>query len=214
MITEKPSMFDCKESDRSKWWNRLEVDNRFYKEGCPIIDTFAGEYRWLSNFHLTNIPPKSTEHYFQAAKARDDEEGLNWKKVIFAVPTPNEAKKLGRKVPLREDWEYIKINVMQVALAKKFLGSYELYQKLIDTKDAYLIEGTVWHDNTWGICYKKDCEKCKDIRGKNLLGTLLMELREILNKEVKDKSNSKVEEIILLNTALDLVEGIDTYNRI
>ena len=199
------SLFDCAEPDRSKWWTRLDVDTRYYKDGCPIIDRFIGDYRWLSNFHPTDVPPKSTEHYYQAAKARNDEEGKNWKNVILAVPTPGEAKKLGGKVPLRKDWEDIKVTVMQFALAKKFLGSYELYQKLIDTKDAYLIEGTTWHDCTWGICIKKDCERCKDKKGKNILGKLLMELREILIDDVKNKSSGKAEEIIVLFSSLDLV---------
>jgi len=197
------SLFDCAEPDRSKWWTRL--DTRYYKEGCPIIDRFIGDYRWLSNFHPTDIPPKSTEHYYQAAKARNDEEGKNWKNVILAVPTPGEAKKLGGKVPLRKDWEDIKVTVMQFALAKKFLGSYELYQKLIDTKDAYLIEGNTWHDNFYGICIRKDCERCKDTLGNNILGKLLMELREILIDDVKNKSSSKAEEIIVLFSSLDLV---------
>jgi len=199
------SLFDCAEPDRSKWWTRLDVDTRYYKDGCPIIDRFIGDYRWLSNFYPTDVPPKSTEHYYQAAKARNDEEGKNWKNVILAVPTPGEAKKLGGKVPLRKDWEDIKVTIMQFALAKKFLGSYELYQKLIDTKDAYLIEGTTWHDCTWGICIRKDCEKCRDKRGKNILGKLLMELREILIDDVKNKSSSKAEEIIVLFSSLDLV---------
>jgi hypothetical protein len=68
------SLFDCAEPDRSKWWTRLDVDTRYYKEGCPIIDRFIGEYRWLSNFHPTDVPPKSTEHYYQAAKARNEQD--------------------------------------------------------------------------------------------------------------------------------------------
>ena len=199
------SLFDCAEPDRAKWWARLEVNNRFYKEGCPIIDRFIGEYRWLSNFHLTDNPPKSTEHYYQAAKARNDEEGKHWREVILSVPTPNEAKKLGRKVPLREDWEYVKVSIMQFALARKFLGSYDLYKKLVDTKDAYLIESNTWKDNTWGICIKKNCESCQGKNGKNILGNLLMELREILVEEVEKKSSSKIEEMLLLSTTLDLV---------
>ena len=199
------SMFDCAEPDRSIWWTRLEVYDRFYKEGHPIIDRFIGEHRWLSNFHPTDNPPKSTEHYFQAAKARNDEEGKNWRHTILSVPTPSEAKKLGGKVPLREDWEDVKVSVMQFALARKFLGSYDLYKKLVDTKNAYLIESTTWHDCTWGICIKKDCEKCKDKRGKNILGNLLMEIREILIEEVQNKSADKVEEMLLLATTMDLV---------
>ena len=45
-----------------------------------------------------------------------------------------------------------------------------------------LIEGNTWHDNYWGDC---SCNRCKSKSGENMLGILLMELRDKLNKEVK-----------------------------
>ena len=207
-MNQKSSMFDCAESDRSKWFGRLELNHNFYREGGPIIDRFMDEYRWLSNFHFTKVPDKSTEHFFQAAKARKDEEGKEWRHRILNAATPSEAKKLGGKVPLRDDWNGIKYYVMSVALAYKFMGSYELYKKLVDTKDSYLIEGTVWHDNIWGICIKKDCEKCKDIKGKNMLGNTLMDLRQILQESIYDvaKGNEKKERELL-------AIGLDETNK-
>ena len=66
---------------------------------------------------------------------------------------------------------------MRKFLCKKF-AIPELRQKLLDTGDAYLIEGTTWHDNYWGIC---TCDRCGG-RGQNKLGQLLMEIR----KEIRD----------------------------
>jgi predicted NAD-dependent protein-ADP-ribosyltransferase YbiA (DUF1768 family) len=51
----------------------------------------------------------------------------------------------------------------------------ELAEKLLATGDAELIEGTTWHDNTWGNC---SCPQCENIPGENRLGKLLMQVRE------------------------------------
>jgi len=48
---------------------------------------------------------------------------------------------------------------------------------LLATLDAELIEGNAWHDNFWGDCF---CEKCRDIEGLNVLGNILMRIREEL----------------------------------
>ena len=51
----------------------------------------------------------------------------------------------------------------------------ELRDKLLATGDQYLEEGNSWHDNYWGNC---DCPRCKDTMGRNMLGQLLMQVRE------------------------------------
>ena len=73
---------------------------------------------------------------------------------------------------------------MKEILIAKFHNT-PLMQRLLNTKDAYLIEGNQWHDNFWGICIKSDCPKCQDSIGHNNLGLLLMELRGILNGNFK-----------------------------
>jgi hypothetical protein len=53
-------------------------------------------------------------------------------------------------------------------------------EKLLETKNAELIEGNIWHDNFWGSC---ECSRCNHKPGKNMLGRLLMEYRaEIQSK--------------------------------
>jgi hypothetical protein len=70
------------------------------------VSSFRGGYAFLSNFHPATVlfeghPYRSVEHAFQAAKTRD--RGL--RRAIREAPTAGEAKKLGRRVPLRRDWE-------------------------------------------------------------------------------------------------------------
>ena len=104
---------------------------------------------------------------------------INERRTIAAADTPGQAKRMGRHVTLRPDWEKVKIDVMRRGLELKF-QDYALRVRLIGTGSYELIEGNTWHDNTWGSCV---CYKCKNIPGRNLLGNLLMELRE----QVKSK---------------------------
>ena len=141
-----------------------------------MIKNFEGEYAFLSNFYFSpmiidNVVYTTNEHYFQAMKSLNPKE----RQAIALAPTPGKAKRLGRKVSLRKDWEDIKEEVMLTGLRHKF-SNPELRKKLLATGNEELIEGTTWHDNYWGIC---DCEACGG-QGKNRLGKLLMQVREEL----------------------------------
>lgn len=142
-----------------------------------MIAEFEGKYAFLSNFYPSSIlydgiVYPTNEHFFQAMKTLDQEE----RKKIAAADTPGKAKRLGRHVQLRADWEQIKVDVMRTGLMLKFTDA-ELAQKLINTGDEELIEGNWWHDNTWGSCF---CNDCIHKPGRNFLGMLLMELRKEL----------------------------------
>ncbi len=131
------------------------------------IDSFQGEFRWLSNFWpcsvmLDGMTFPSTEHAYQAAKTLT----LGERKK-FQVGTAGQAKRLGRKVKIRSDWESVKLDVMLNLLRQKF-SSGELRSKLIATGNTELIEGNTWGDRFWGVC---------DGRGENHLGKLLMKVR-------------------------------------
>ena len=145
-----------------------------------MIVTFEGENAFLSNFEespfeVAGIKYPTVEHWFQAWKTTD----LEIHKAIAAAPTPGKAKRMGRKVDLRPDWEQIKIEVMRAGLRYKFENP-ELRAKLLATGNEPLMEGNTWHDNTWGNCF---CPKCIGIHGQNLLGALLMETREKIRVE-------------------------------
>ena len=62
----------------------------------------------------------------------------------------------------------------------KFSQNENLRQMLLDTNNEELIEGNWWHDNCWGDC---SCERCKDIKGQNNLGKILMRVREEIRNE-------------------------------
>lgn len=141
-----------------------------------MINNFEGEYAFLSNFYFSpmiidNVVYTTNEHFFQAMKSLNPKE----RQAIALEPTPGKAKRLGRKVSLRKDWEDIKEEVMLIGLRHKF-SNPDLRRKLLATGNEELIEGTTWHDNYWGVC---NCEACGG-QGKNRLGKLLMQVREEL----------------------------------
>jgi ribA/ribD-fused uncharacterized protein len=142
-----------------------------------MIVEFDGDYAFLSNFYPSpishdGITYPTNEHFFQAMKTLD----IDTRKAIAAAPTPGAAKRMGRHVPLRPDWEKIKVDVMRLGLILKFTDA-ELAEKLVATGDEELVEGNWWHDNTWGNCH---CTECSRKGGRNLLGMLLMEVRKEL----------------------------------
>jgi ribA/ribD-fused uncharacterized protein len=141
-----------------------------------IIDSFTDDYFFLSNFYLCEIEYESlifpsTEHAYQAAKTSD----IYQKSKIRDAKTPGIAKRLGKSVFLRQDWDQIKLSVMEDLVRQKFTKYIDLKQCLIDTGNAELIEGNWWKDIYWGVC--------KGV-GENHLGKILMKIREELNHDI------------------------------
>lgn len=152
-----------------------------------MIKEFSGKYFFLSNFYNAYLMYEgdtycSTEAAFQAAKTLDKK-----KRAEIARLSPSDAKKAGRKVELRADWEDVKDDVMYEVCRAKFTmnDSLHLRERLLATGDEELVEGNTWHDNYWGDC---QCERCKDIKGRNQLGKILMRIREELKDEAYESN--------------------------
>lgn len=133
------------------------------------VKGFFKEYRFLSNFCLAEVEYDglkyaSTEHAYQAAKTEDAAQ----RRRIRESQKPADAKRLGKQVKMRSDWEQIKIGVMKELVLQKFSKHKELKEKLLATGDAHLEETNTWNDTFWGVCRGK---------GHNWLGKILMEVR-------------------------------------
>jgi ribA/ribD-fused uncharacterized protein len=132
---------------------------------------FSGERYFLSNFYphefLYNGHRYATsEHAFQAAKCVDPDEADR----IRQAPSPAAAKELGRRVRRRSDWNEARVEVMRTVLAAKFADP-DLRGRLLETGGEELVEENTWNDQFWG--------RYRGV-GKNMLGRLLMELRDTL----------------------------------
>ena len=147
-----------------------------------VINSFRGEYRFLSNFHPCSFEYEglvypNSEAAYHAAKCPDREERLKY----TLIKNPVRAKQMGRREPLPADWMERSCEVMESILRAKFAVP-ELAECLKATGDAYLEEGNRWHDNFWGKC---SCDACREKEGKNHLGRILMAIRAELNREVE-----------------------------
>ncbi len=143
-----------------------------------MIQSFDKQFAYLSNFFpspilLNGQEWPTVEHIFQAAKTSDPSE----QEQIRLAETPGKAKRLGQKVHLRSDWETRKQAVMVEAVRLKFSQYPELLNRLLSTGEEELVEGNTWHDNVWGDC---QCPSCQNVPGRNLLGTILMQIRREL----------------------------------
>lgn len=143
-----------------------------------MINRFDGKYLFLSNFY--NVPIlyngliyQNAEAAFHAQKTLNQEERYK-----FINLQANEAKRLGRQIKLREDWEEIKENVMYEIVKRKFTQNSTLKKMLLDTQEEELIEGNFWHDKYWGV------DQVTGV-GLNKLGKILMRVR----KEIRDGVN-------------------------
>ena len=142
-----------------------------------MINSFKDDYYFLSNFFPCRIEYNgeqypSVEHAFQASKSLDPEIRELFQDYKLS---PSNAKKLGRRVDLRYDWEDVKLNIMRELIEIKFSDN-TLKHMLISTYPKELIEGNNWGDTFWGVCNKV---------GKNNLGKILMSVRETFNKSHK-----------------------------
>src|SRR6185369_11148645 len=87
------------------------------------------------------------EGAYQSSKTLD----MNERRRIAAIQDPAEAKRAGRALKYRDDWEQAKFDVMEICVRYKFTHHPELREKLLATGDAVLEEGNNWGDRIWGV---------------------------------------------------------------
>lgn len=121
-------------------------------------------------FELDGLYWPTSEHYFQAQKFP----GTYHVDQIREVKTPRDAAKMGRdrKRPLRPDWNQVKDDIMRQGVLKKFETHSDIREVLIATGEDLIVENSPV-DYYWGCG--------ADGSGKNMLGLILMEVREILS---------------------------------
>lgn len=142
----------------------------------PVHFYRVGEaFGLFSNFALLPITVDgkrwpTSEHYYQAQKFAQSRPDLA--DVIQDEPSPERAKRVVRlnRPEVRKDWANIKDDVMRVAVAAKVMEHPEVLHLLLDTGNRTIVERT-GKDYYWGCG--------RDGTGKNMLGVILMEIREL-----------------------------------
>jgi ribA/ribD-fused uncharacterized protein len=133
-------------------------------------------YGCFSNFsaHPFELDGKewpTSEHYFQAQKFA----GTPHEEAVRRAARPMKAAEMGRERsrPLRRDWEQVKDDVMRRAVLRKFETHDDIRAVLLSTGDEEIVENAP-RDYYWGCG--------ADGSGKNMLGKILMDVRELLRQ--------------------------------
>ncbi|RHZ57323.1 hypothetical protein Glove_390g11 [Diversispora epigaea] len=160
---------------------------KFILEKMVTIEFYGlkSKYGKFSNFYKCNVTIdgkvwSTTEHFFQAQKFPDQP---TVQEEIRQLTQPRDAARQGRtQTGLRSDWEQVKDDVMRTALRAKFTQHEDLKELLLNTNNSKLVEASPT-DSYWGNAEKNG------IKGKNMLGILLMEIREELKNQKESESN-------------------------
>lgn len=154
--------------------------------GVTVVERFEGRWWFLSNFFVSpltvaGVAYPSAEHAFNAAKTADPAQA----EMVRAAPTPGAAKRIGRQVTLRDEWDSrYRYEAMRATLEAKFSDEM-LRSLLLETGDALLVEGNTHHDQHWGDC---SCPEHRRQPGQNHLGRMLMAERSRLRRDPKPGS--------------------------
>ena len=141
---------------------------------------------WVCNFSIDSIEYTSTEHFMMAEKAKLFKDLEIWQKIIDCS-SPAAAKNLGRQVKGfdQEIWEAYRFEIVKKGNFHKFSQNQDLANFLIQTNKRILVEASPV-DAIWGIGLAEDhhdANNPKKWRGLNLLGFVLMEVRDELIKK-------------------------------
>ena len=143
-------------------------------------------YYFLSNYYCAPIQYRDIkfddlEHAYQYAKAIEFND-INSSEAILCARTPSTAKLIGSKVKNfnTNEWNKVKENIMTHLLKIKFAPGTDMANKLLATAGKSLAEAGQSPTYSIGMSLNnKDLFKY-DKWGKNVLGNLLMKVREEL----------------------------------
>lgn len=155
------------------------------KDRSKEVRNFAFSQWYESPFMVGNDIYKTSEHWMMAQKAALFENHQIFDKII-SCDKPGEAKELGRRVMGFDEsiWKQKRRNIVRLGNIHKFNQNRELGEYLLKTGDRILVEASPV-DTVWGVGLAADNEDIQSVyqwQGLNLLGFVLMEVRDFLSE--------------------------------
>lgn len=142
------------------------------------VDMQWGEFSNFGRVPVTvdGVTFNTTERLYQVMKYKDPEA----RKAVYLATNPKMTAKHYEKLGLwREDWPEMIVDAMKYCLMQKYAQSETFRSLLESSKGLYIIEDQTSfpkkNPDTWGVKLSADG---KSYVGPNLLGRLLMELRD------------------------------------
>lgn len=145
---------------------------------CITIRKVAETWGIFGNFARTpiiidEVMFKTSEQLFQLMKFKDKEPVL----AVYNANNPKMTAKHWEKTHRRSDWGQMVVDAMKFCLTKKFEQSEDFRAELERSRGKFIVEDqtsfTKKTPDTWGVKQQGD-----NFVGPNLLGRLLMELRD------------------------------------
>jgi ribA/ribD-fused uncharacterized protein len=174
-------------------WNNVEFKNekRYLSNMYPCKIVFEKDSIYkkeFPEFYFDGFEYGSSEHLYQALKSKN----TNWHERIRELKDPRKTKVLARKLLtnqetlfdndlsflIREDWDDVKLKVMELCLLLKFSQNTDLKEKLLK-EETPIVERNDWGDTFWGV---------SNGFGSNHLGRLLEKVRKrfLIEKKVSN----------------------------
>jgi len=151
-------------------------------------ERFGGLSNMAAGFPLTveGVRVRTSEALYQACRFphRPDVQAI-----IIAERSPMTAKMRGKPYHhnTRPDWNEVRVNIMRWCLRVKLAQNFDTFSKLLlTTGEMPIVEKKVRRTDFWGAKVTED----GTLVGQNVLGRLLMELREILKSSDSDTLRS------------------------
>lgn len=193
----------------------MRISDKVYsKDECIVFSKTSGPFGGLSNMapgyslFVNEINIANTEILYQCCRFP------LFPKVqreMISIENPMDAKRIARKYDkyTRQDWDYVRVDIMRWCLKVKLVQNFDVFSELLaKTNNKPIVEYSV-KDPFWGaIPYEKGT-----LQGKNVLGRLLMELRETkkTNKKMESVDPLTIPAFLLFNNPIDVVHSTE-YN--
>lgn len=143
---------------------------------------FRGSASFLSNWYPCRVAAygrgfRSVEHayHFRKAMFHDDTQTAECIKWAWSGYCAKRRSSRIEKKRTNAEWYAVRVACMKSLLVSKFGGSKKLKDALLATGEAELVEWVPSHDGFWGI-------GIGGREGQNMLGKLVMEVREELRR--------------------------------
>ncbi len=151
----------------------------YLKKDVVYFRTTTGEYGPLSNMApdfpilIINVRVQTAEALYQACRFPNYPD---IQRLIIDQPSPMTAKMKSKKYrdKTREDWDAVRINIMRWCLRAKLMQNWSRFGYVLEKTEQRAIVEESMKDSFWGAKPNDD----GSLTGMNVLGRLLMELRE------------------------------------
>ncbi len=158
-------------------------EERYPAEQTIGFTSTAAEWGIFSNFAKTPMTVNGVEfacveQLYHYIRLNDEAERAKYLKLIPNMGLKMKAKAFKKRGVERSDWREIAVDVMRFCLNHKYQNSAEFRQALADSGDRYIVEdesNRKKKPDSWGAVLDT---ATNEYYGKNIMGRLLMELRD------------------------------------